>query len=453
MSEILSIGSVELIYLLYLFLVSMFFFKKVRSHFFEIVYLVGGLLSPYSISIIPYRQDYLDFYSLYTNSGVLNFFYFWDGLIIAPVYWLTLIVLFKNFSYLLALRDYFVKLVALVTLFSTLPLLYSYFFHSSEVDRIFIFFSPVKSFLMFLAFFVSVDRIASRIDLIYFIKRLSFLYFSYAVIISLLISYDVPDWMVWVKYGFKYKFLDQADQYFIFALILICVSVLYRNISFSVMTLVLFVMLLLSGGKGAIYYLAAAFFVYGFLVFKFGYALSYYSYFLFVAFTWAVAAVVGGLHLDVSSYTRYHQLVQLLRNYLEDPFLMIWGMGAQKAYYFFEEPILYDPGAYFSNEELSSYKIAFQMPFLDFLRTSGFVLGVGLAIIISINLQKFYLDKIKHIDDRRFKAFFLASAIYFVMFGFMAYPFWGGKQALSAALFAVIIKRKLDQLDQQLAKG
>lgn len=349
-----------------------------------------------------------------------------------------MLVLLKNVKFLPILNGFFFRWVAVVGLLATFPLFYSYINSWSELDRISLFFLPIKAVLLLAAFMFAFKAVIQSLDPKILVKYIFSLYVGYVIIMALALALLVPDWMVWNKYGLKYKFLDQTDQVVVFFFLLLSPSFFSGRPIFLVFCFGLVLLLFLSGGKASIYYVLAVGAVAAYRYTRLSFNLCITTLLLAIACSWVVTYCIGAGEYDLSMYTRYHQLQQLLVNYYNEPLQFFWGMGVQKSYYLFDQPKFFDPGAYISDELLSDYRIGFQTPFLDFLRNSGVICGFGLLGLITLSICWKHRDLKKWTDDKDILSFYLAVSSYFVMLGFMFFPFWGIKTVLFSALFFVL---------------
>lgn len=429
------------IYISYVVFFVAFLYWKVKSNIFEIGYLALALLTPYSISIIPFRQDYLSQYEIYSNNDLLTFFFFNANFLIAPFYYCSLFVLVKNLRFLPVLHSFFFKWMVVISLFALLPLFYSYGNNWSELDRLALFFLPIKALLLLATFMFAFKAIIKNIDPELFVRYVFLLYVGYVLVMALALALLVPDWMVWIKYGLKYKFLDQTDQVAVFFFLLLLPSFFSGRPMLVLICFSLLLLLLLSGGKASVYYILAVGAVAAYRYTKLSFNMCLSMLLLAIASSWLVTYVVGAGEYDISMYTRYHQLQQLSLNYLNDPLQFIWGMGVQKSYYLFDAPEFFDPGAYIADELLSNYRIGFQTPFLDFIRNSGVIFGFGLLVSISISVCLKHKALKQKTGDKCILSFYLAASLFLLMLGYMFFPFWGVKTVMFSALFFVLWQR------------
>jgi len=156
-----------------------------------------------------------------------------------------------------------------------------------------------------------------------------------------------------------------------------------------------------------------------------------------VLLSWILSYTIGLYELDLSIYTRYFQVKQLFINYENYLYLTLFGIGPAKAYLFYSQPAIFDPGAYTTEELNSNFKLAFQMPYLSWFKNFG-ILG-GVMIFVSLN----YVVKIA----LRFRstavfspAIIYALGLYFVMVGFMDFPSFGLKTIIPISLYIYMVK-------------
>lgn len=430
-----SVSVIEISYII-LSLIFLFLFKTQKGGWAESLYVVLVITSPYSISIIPFRQDAIDFYGIYDNTRVLNVLNFYKiyGLSILDCF--SIFILAKNVKLITnKMPFFFIIIYYIVVIFSLISYsISSLVIWSEELDDYHRFLSVFKSLVYILSLYCCFIKLGQRMGLDQLCQLLCLIiiiyFFSNAVFLSFL-----PQWYTWIKYGFNYKFLDQTDQFLVFLVLAISFfGPLKSRWLYMVGALFLAGLIIISGGKAFVYTL-------------FILAISYFimknwislrqSIILFmsgIVFSWVVTLWIGSSMLDLSIYTRYFQVEQLVLNYINYPVLSLFGIGANKAYYFFSEQLVFDPGAYFSEELETNFRLGFQTPYLLWLKNYGMfgLLIVAMSLLLLANEE----NKNKVVS----KAFFVALSFYFILIVIFDYPSFGIKTFIPVALYMYIFK-------------
>ncbi|EAA7246066.1 hypothetical protein OC65_25070, partial [Salmonella enterica] len=132
----IAVHLIELAYVLIIISFIILFYRK------NVPLLEGGFLlliicSPYSISIIPFRQDTIELYGLYSNSGLLNLFNFYKVAGLSILDLIALLVVVKNFNLVLKMPIFFKFFYILISFFSIIAYgISAYLIWSPELDNI-----------------------------------------------------------------------------------------------------------------------------------------------------------------------------------------------------------------------------------------------------------------------------------------------------------------------------
>ncbi|PBU44147.1 hypothetical protein BB545_12930, partial [Escherichia coli] len=414
------------------------YYNSRNMPFIEGLFLILIICSPYSISIIPFRQDMYEIYGIYSNNGILNIvnFYKIAGLSILDMMALLIIVI--NINTVMKIPSFFIMFYFLVGCFSIIGYsISSYLFWSPELDNIFNILSVFKSIIYIISVYCAIDRICKHIGFDKFIKFLANLILCYCIINALILCF-LPDWYTWVKYSFNYLFLDQTDQFLVF---LYCLLAVWGPLSgihrYKIYALILCIMLLLSGGKGGVYSLVILAMAWLYKNSNINSAILSICFFLIMILSWMLSYYIGFNVFDLSIYTRYFQVNQLFLNYMNNILTIFFGIGPSKAYFFYSEPAILDPGAYTSSELNSSFKIGFQMPYLTWIK------NFGLSGLILLYLSLNYVVKTaRHSksNEAYFSGIVYALGLYFLLVGFMDFPSFGLKTIIPISLYIYIVK-------------
>lgn len=407
----------------------------------EGVFLLLIIYSPYSISIIPFRQDTYESYGLYDNTNILNVvnFYKSSGLSILDIY--AILIIIKNIKSAFNIPQFFKVFYSSVIFISTVAYTFSSLtIWSTELDSLPRALSVLKSIVYIISMYCVIERSCRCMGVSIFLKMLANIILIYCIINAILLSF-LPAWYTWVKYSFNYLFLDQTDQFIVF---LYCTLALWGPHSnqrrYIIYGFLLIMMLAISGGKGGVYSLLI-------LVFSWLYKKMQRSgaslgalFLCIMLLSWILSYTIGLNELDISIYTRYFQVKQLFANYENNLFLMLFGFGPAKAYLFYSQPAIFDPGAYTTEELSSNFKLAFQMPYLSWLKNFG-ILGVGL-LFVSLNFVIKTTWRYRHVTIFS-PALTYSLGLYFILVGFMDFPSFGLKTIIPISLYIYIIKCNL----------
>ncbi|EBX7764749.1 hypothetical protein E1B32_22300, partial [Salmonella enterica subsp. enterica serovar Champaign] len=420
----IAVHLIELAYVLIIISFIILFYMK------NVPLLEGGFLlliicSPYSISIIPFRQDTIELYGLYSNSGLLNLFNFYKVAGLSILDLIALLVIVKNFKLALKMPIFFKFFYILISFFSIIAYAISaYLIWSPELDNVIRALSVFKSIIYIISIYCVIEKICSRIGFKLFLKILMNIILTYCIINCVLLSF-LPSWYTWVKYSFNYLFLDQTDQFLVFLFCLLTfwgpLSKLYR---YKLYAFLLCIMLFLSGGKAGVYSIMIL--AMGWLYQKSNIKGSNLGVIFLCAmiFSWLLSYFIGVYELDISIYSRYFQVQQLFLNYSNNILLVFFGIGPSKAYIFYDFPTIFDPGAYTSEELSSSFRLGFQMPYLSWIK------NFGLSGVILLLLALNYIIKVAWSfkkDDIFFSGAVYSLGLYFILIGFMDFPAFGLK--------------------------
>lgn len=102
----IAVHFIEVSYIL-MIVTFLFVYNKKGLPFIEGIFLLLIICSPYSISIIPFRQDTYEFYGLYNNTNILNLvnLYKLGGLSILDIF--AMLVILKNLNTALYMPRFF----------------------------------------------------------------------------------------------------------------------------------------------------------------------------------------------------------------------------------------------------------------------------------------------------------------------------------------------------------
>ncbi|KAA1194766.1 hypothetical protein [Photorhabdus heterorhabditis] len=430
-----AVIALEIIYVS-LILVSILFSFSKKIPLLDTLFVVLVLLSPYSISIIPFRQDTINNYNLYSNYDILNIINFYKVLSLSPLDYLCILIFCKNINQIINTPKFFLIYFTLITLVGIISYyISSIVLWSDELDNITRIIPTIKPVIYILSLYSSIFKICKTISLYNFILlflSLSSLYFiSSAIILNFL-----PTWYTWVKYGANYLFLDQTDQFIAFLFIVITIFIPIPN-KYKIIALIIFSMLIISGAKAFIYSLIIIILSYFCKNFNLKISSAMVLFFSAIIISWGLSLVIGINKWDTSIYTRYFQVHQLIINYSSEKILIFFGIGPYKAYRFFAEPELFDSGAYISKELSTMFRIGFQMPYLSWIKNYG-LSGVFFIIISS----KYVISHTKKAFsiNRNFGALNLSLGIYFILVCCMDYPAFGIKTLLPIAIYIYMQK-------------
>lgn len=433
----IAVHLIELSYILLVF-ISLIYYRRKGLPLWEGIFLFLIIFSPYSISIIPFRQDTFESYGIYNNSDILNFvnFYKIAGLSILDI--LAVILIIKNINSAFKLPIFFKRFYLTIIILSVISYsISSTIFWSPELDSYIRLFSVLKSIVYVISIYSVIDKICFCMGLNDFLRMLANIIFLYCITNAILLNF-LPDWYTWVKYSFNYLFLDQTDQFIVF---LYCVLAIWGPLSsqhrYKLYSLILCMILVLSGGKAGIYSLLILIFAWCYDKIKISSASLNIVFFGIILLSWLISCTIGMSELDISIYTRYFQVKQLLINYENNLQLLFFGIGPSKAYLFYDTPVIFDSGAYTIDELNSKFKLAFQMPYLSWLKNYG-LFGFGLLLILINYISKtawtFKLNRVS------FAVAIYALGLYFVLVGFMDFPSFGLKTIIPISLYIYLVR-------------
>lgn len=433
----IAVHLIELAYVLMAAIFAIIYCRK-GFPFWECLFLILIICSPYSISIIPFRQDTYESYGLYSNSGILNFLNFYKILGFSVLDLLALFLVAKNLNAALKIPPFFKKFYLGIVVVSIISYtISSFFMWSPELDSVARALSILKSIVYIVAIYCVIDKACQSIGLNAFLRMLANIIFVYCIVNAVLLNF-LPGWYTWVKYSFNYLFLDQTDQFIVF---LYCVIALWGPLShqhrYKIYALILVTMLTLSGGKAGIYSLLVLGIAWIYQKTKTSAANLGVLFLFIMLLSWIISYVIGMYMLDISIYTRYFQVYQLFLNYEDNLLLLFFGIGPSKAYIFYDTPVFFDPGAYISDELKSDYKLAFQMPYLSWIKNFG-LLGVCFLFAAINNVVRMsWVFK----NNKLFSsAAFYALGLYFVLVGFMDFPSFGLKTIIPISLYMYLVR-------------
>ncbi|MGY0146710.1 hypothetical protein [Edwardsiella tarda] len=307
---------------------------------------------------------------------------------------------------------------------------------SVQLDSITRLLSAVKMICYIFALYYSIIRICDKINIIIFFGIISKLIIIYFIGMALLLT-QLPSWYTWVKYSFHYKFLDQTDQFLVFLLISMAFfTPLKENIQYKIYSIIATSFILISGGKAFVYTLLLIFLGVLFKTEKIKTLSLFIVFYVAMILSWIISYVIGWWGGDLSIYTRYFQINQLLLNYAEHPILFLFGSGLGKAYYFFSEQPVFDPGAYIGEELLSKFKLGFQMPYLLWLKNYG-LFGGGVLVILFVYIHNNIIR-----NKTTISAFVFLLSLYFILICGMDFPSFGLKTLIPVAIYMYLYNGK-----------
>lgn len=433
----IAVHFIELSYIL-MMVFFLFFYNKKGLPLVEGAFLLLIICSPYSISIIPFRQDTYELYGLYSNANILNLmnFYKFAGISILDMF--AILVILKNFNSVFYIPHFFKVFYLSIILLSVIAYTFSSLtMWAPELDSVTRALSVLKSIVYIVSVYCVIERSCRRMGMSAFFRMLANIIFIYCFVNAVLLNF-LPAWYTWVKYSFNYLFLDQTDQFIVF---LYCVLVFWGPQSnqgrFKIYAFLLIMLLAISGGKGGVYSLLILLFSWCYQRMQASSASLGGMFICIVLLSWILSYIIGLYELDISIYTRYFQVKQLLINYENNLLLMLFGLGPAKAYLFYSQPAIFDPGAYTTEELSSNFKLAFQMPYLSWLKNFG-ILG-GVMLFISLNYVVRTALRFRHMAMFS-PAIIYALGLYFVMVGFMDFPSFGLKTIIPISLYIYMVK-------------
>ena len=433
----IAVHFIELCYIWMVVIFTIIYHRK-GLPLIEGLFLLLIICSPYSISIIPFRQDSYELYGLYSNTNILNVlnFYKFFGLSVLDLY--AIVIIIKNFKSAINIPQFFRIFYFSIVVVSIISYtLSSLLMWSSELDSVSRALSVMKSIVYIFSIYCVIERSCRCMGLSAFFMMLANIILIYCVMNAILLSF-LPPWYTWVKYSFNYLFLDQTDQFIVFLYCTLALWGLKNNKRrYKLYALLLVMMLAISGGKGGIYSLLILGFSWLYQKMQTSSANLGALFICIMVISWILSYAIGLYELDVSIYTRYFQVKQLFINYENNLLLMIFGLGPSKAYLFYSQPAIFDPGAYTTEELSSNFKLAFQMPYLSWLKNFG-LFGVCL-LFVALNYV------VKSAGCIRRTAMFSPAIVYslglyFVLVGFMDFPSFGLKTVIPISPYIYLIK-------------
>lgn len=395
------------------------------------------LFSPYSISIMPLRQDNIGDDKV-LNANLLNFFNFYK---FAGFSFFDLLFIFLSVRAWAKCRFLYFSWVTwgllLVSFIGLCSYWITYLFDPSKLD------SVIDSCLGFREV-ISIMGVSSILFYLFrdgLVRSLRILGFNICLYlsISVLIMSFTSDAYVWIKYSYKFFFLDQADYSLVILLFVIGFSL--KNRLFVLMAMFFSVLTLLSGVKA---YFIDLFFICMTLMYwrlKYKQPLILGTVGLFIFFNIAVAFYLGANKIDTSIYTRYYQTEQLFAYNWTKPYSYLTGIGFNKSYKTTADPELIDEGAFSKDEMNSTYKIGFQMPYIMNYRNVG-LLGMAICILVCFLLARnaVYFSMNPGSDTIRRLGYFVLPLLV-SLYGFN-FPFFGNKVIFCAAFIFVLFSNR-----------